>query len=149
MPYRGWKHRCSALGNNEVIGAREVCESCGTYGEYVGWQSSMHDAMALYEQFYELAAVGPHRPYADQLFCKAITACGLCRGSGLLDADGGESRFYCPVCDGLGRVLVCRTDEFVALREQVLAKYPRAGRRGMILLEPLPSPPWKDNDRAD
>ena len=147
MPYRGWKHRCPAQGGGEIIGPNEVCGDCGAHGEYVGWRSSMHDAMALYEQFYELAAIGPHRPYGDQLFSTAVNTCRHCHGSGFLDADDGESGLSCPICNGLGRTLACRPDEFIALRNLVLERFPKAARRTMILLERLSSPPWKDDNQ--
>jgi hypothetical protein len=129
MPHKTWTHFCD-VSQAIVQTGSEVCRSCGNRGEYTGWGYSMHEAMWAYQQQTGLKPVGPHRPLADRLFSSRLVACEACHGKGLHDVNHGEGWELCPRCKGAGYLFDGTAEEFKAIRQEVLSRFPDADVSG-------------------
>ena len=102
------------------------CAVCGDSGVFNGWLPSMSEAMAVYRYVFSLNPIGPHRPFADQLFAGLRSVCMSCMGRTVLTLGDGRAWSTCPVCEGTGGIWICSTELIEVARHMVLTRWPNA-----------------------
>jgi hypothetical protein len=123
MPHPTWRHECKT---GEVVQGTRDCSACGSIAHFDGWRLSMWEAMAVYRYVFDLNPIGPHRPFADQVFTGMRSPCIRCRGRTVLTRGNGTAWCSCPDCEGTGGIWNCSTDAVEAARRDVLARWPGA-----------------------
>jgi hypothetical protein len=105
---------------------RPVCEDCGRPGEFIGWGYSRLEAMAEYTKRTGLAPIGPHRGLADDMLDGWFEPCPICRGNGLVEAEGEQAWKDCPGCLGSRYLFKGTPQEFEEVRSRILRLFPKA-----------------------